>query len=416
MKDQPDVCIIGAGVIGLCSAYYLAEQGRQVTVVDKAHICGGCSCGNAGLIVPSHSIPLAAPGVLTQGLKWMLDPESPLYIKPRVDLDLISWLWQFRAACNENAVRAALPLLRDLHRASRDLFEELAAGEDLEFGYKQQGLLALFTSREHFDEDLEEAQLRGEYGLEFDVLDAAQVRELVPSVSPKVIGGIHHREDAHLDPAEFIHELARVVQEMGVEIETSTEVLGIETSGRQLSVVRTTRGDVQPKEVVLAAGAWSPRLVTDLRIKLPIQAAKGYSITVKRPDNDPAMPLYLSEPKVAVTPLGEMLRFAGTLELAGLDLSIDQRRVNAIRKAVPDYVAGTEGLELIEIWRGLRPATPDGLPIIGHAHPYENLIVAGGHAMLGLSLGPITGKLVSEILSGNSPGIDLTPLRVARFG
>lgn len=415
MKDQPDVLIIGAGVIGLCSAYYLAEQGRQVTVVEKGNICDGASCGNAGLIVPSSSIPLAAPGVLTQGLKWMLNPESPFYVKPCLDLDLISWLWQFRAACNETAVREGLPVLRDLHRASRDLFEELAADEGLEFGYEQKGLLALFTSHRHLDESLEEAQLLGEYGLEFEVLDAAQIRELEPCVLPEVIGGIHHREDAHLNPADFIHELVRVVQEMGVDLRRSTEVLSIEATSQQVSTVKTTHGAVQPEEVVLAAGSWSPRLVTGLRIKLPIQAAKGYSVTVRRPENSLATPLYLSKAKVAVTPMGEMLRFAGTLELAGLDMSINQRRVGAIRKAVRDYIAGIEGLELIEIWRGLRPCTPDGLPVIGRTDSYQNLVVAGGHAMLGLSLGPITGKLVSQIVCDEASDIDLMPLRLERF-
>lgn len=415
VSDQPDVLIIGAGVIGLCSAYYLAEQGRRVTVVEKGDVCDGTSCGNAGLIVPSHSIPLAAPGVLAQGLKWMLDPESPFYVKPRLDLDLISWLWQFRAACNERAVRQALPLLRDMHRQSRDLFEELVTDEGLDFGYKQRGMLMLFTSREGLEEGLEEVDILREYGLECEVLDASQARALEPSVRPTVVGGIHHQEDAHLDPAGFLHELARIVREMGVVLHTSTEVVGFETSGRRVSAVRTTRGSFRPAQVILAAGAWSPRLVKDLGPGLPIQAAKGYSITVERSENGPMYPLYLSEAKVAVTPMGDTLRFAGTLELSGLDLSIDRRRVEAIRRTARGYVAGTEGLELVKIWRGLRPCTPDGLPIIGRAHPYENLIVAGGHAMLGLSLGPITGKLVSEILSGDSPSIDLTPLRLGRF-
>ncbi len=415
MKDQPDVLIIGAGVIGLCSAYYLAEQGRQVTVVEKGDVCDGASCGNAGLVVPSSSIPLAAPGVLTQGLKWMLDPESPFYIKPRLDLNLISWLWQFRAACNARAVREAIPLLRDMHRASRDLFEELATRDGLEFGYEQQGMLMLFTSRHGYEEGLEEAHLVHEYGLDFEVLDAAEVRELEPSVGSSVIGGVRYLEDAHLIPAEFMRGLTRVVEDMGVEVRTSTEVLGFETSGRRIVTVKTTRGDMQPEQVVLAAGAWAPRLVRNLRISLPIQPAKGYSVTMKQPEGGPSIPLYLGEAKVAVTPMGDALRFAGTLELAGLDLSINQRRVDAIRKTARDYIAGTEELELIEIWRGLRPVTPDGLPIIGRAHPYENLLVAGGHAMLGLSLGPITGRLIAQLVCDEPLDIDLMPLRVVRF-
>ncbi len=272
----------------------------------------------------------------------MLDPESPFYIKPRLDLDLISWLWQFRAACNERAVREALPLLRDMQRKSRDLFEELATDEGLDFGYEQRGVLRVCQSHDGLEEELEEVELLREYGLDAEALDRTQVRELEPSVRPNVVGGIHHQEDAHLDPAAFLRELARVADEMGVDIRTSTEVLSIEVAGTRISAVRTTRGDFRPQQVILAAGAWSPRLVKNLDIEIPIQAAKGYSITVERPTDGPAIPLYLSEAKVAVTPMGDTLRFAGTLELSSLDLSIDRRRVNAIRRAAHDYLAGTE--------------------------------------------------------------------------
>ncbi len=227
---------------------------------------------------------------------------------------------------------------------------------------------------------------------------------------------LSHLEDAQLDPALFVQGLAARVQQHGAVIYTRTEVIGFETDANRITAVKTTRGDFYPDQVVLATGAWSPKVVRDLRLKLPIQSAKGYSITVRRPDSCPRIPLMLGEAKVAMTPLGTTLRFAGTLELAGFDLTINRRRVDAIRRAVSEYLVGTSGTELIEIWRGLRPCTPDGLPMIGRCESFENLIVATGHAMLGISLGPITGTLVAQIACGEPATIDLTALQVERFG
>ncbi|MEW6233105.1 MAG: FAD-dependent oxidoreductase [Chloroflexota bacterium] len=415
MSKREDVLIIGGGVIGVCTAYYLAERGCPVTLVEKDDIGAGCSYGNAGLIVPSHAIPLAAPGALTQGLKWLLDPDSPFYIKPRFDLELFRWLFRFRAACKEEPMRRAIPVLLALGRASAELFQGLAASNDLEFGYEQKGWLLLFNSRRGFEQGIEEAHLLQEFGVISQVLDAAGVRQMEPEVMPSVIGGIYYPEDAHLVPDRFVRELARLAESRGVCLKPATEVLGFETSGRQISAVITTRGNFRTDQAVLATGAWSPDVARELRLRLPIQAAKGYSITVKAPPTRPHVPLFLSESRVAVTPMGETLRFGGTLELAGPDLSINRQRVAAISQAVREYLNGMAELELIEIWRGLRSVTPDGLPIIGRSKSLENLIVASGHGTLGISLGPITGKLVSQIISGEAPAIDLTPLRAERF-
>jgi D-amino-acid dehydrogenase len=239
---------------------------------------------------------------------------------------------------------------------------------------------------------------------------------MVPCVLPGVIGGLYHPEDAHVIPARFVTGLARVVQDRGVQIQAHTEVLGFETSGNRITGVQTTRGDFRPAEVVLAGGSWSPVLARDLGLRLPIQPAKGYSITVKRPESCPTVPLMLKEARVGITPMGETMRMAGTLELAGLDLSINRRRVHAILKGARAYLGGLGDLELIEIWRGLRPCTPDGLPILGRTARYENLTIAAGHAMIGVSLGPVTGKLVAEVVCRQTPSLDISLLDPRRFG
>jgi D-amino-acid dehydrogenase len=415
VRPPAGVLIIGGGVIGVCSAYYLTARGREVILLDKGEICSGSSYGNAGLIVPSHSIPLAAPGVLGAGLRWLLDAESPLYIKPRLDRDLSAWLWQFRAACSAGRMHQAIPVIRDLHRASVRLYEELSGLEGLDFAYRQNGVLMLFVTEHGYESGRKEAKLLGQYGIESRMLDCSSVREMVPHVMPEVIGGLFYPEDAHVIPAKLVTGLARVAQSQGAQIRPETEVLGFEVVGRRITAVQTTRGDFRPEVVVLAGGSWSAGLAKELGLRLPIQPAKGYSITMKRPATCPPYPLNLKEAKVAATPMGDTMRLAGTLELAGLDLTINRRRVDAILKGARRYIEGLEEPDLIEIWRGLRPCTPDGLPIIERSSAYENLIIAAGHSMIGVSLGPITGKLVSQLVFGEVPTLDLGPLRLSRF-
>lgn len=415
LSSDNDILIIGGGVIGVCAAYYLAQKGRRVTLVERGDIAAGSSYGNAGLIVPSYSIPLAAPGVLTQGLRWLLDPESPFFVKPRFDLALFEWLLRFSAACREGPMRRAIPVLRDLNLLSLSLFDELAALDTLECGYQQKGSLHIFTTAHGYKDGVTEARLLNEFGLNAAILDPAQVRELEPSVSPNIAGGVYYASDAHLNPATFVQGLAGQAARMGVCLRTQTEVLGFETAGRKIVKVRTTRGDFTPGQIILAAGAWSPFFDRELKLKIPLQAGKGYSITMKRPEHGPNIPLLLGEAHVAVTPLVNDLRLAGTMELAGLDMSINLRRVRAIQQAAREYVPGVAGIESHELWRGLRPCTPDGLPIIGRPQSWDNLIIAAGHAMLGITLGPVTGKVVTQLVCGEKTDVDLHPLCLERF-
>ena len=418
MSEEAEILIVGGGAIGVCSAYYLNALGRDVALVDKGDICSGCSYGNGGLVVPSHSIPLSAPGVVSQSLKWMLNPESPFYIKPRLDRDLISWLWHFYRACNEKHVVRATPVIRAMNMASVALFEEMASLDGMDFGFEKKGTITAYRTERGLAKAVKDARFLSEMGVETRVLDADEIVALNPGIRIRVIGGIFFPEDAHLVPHRFVRGLAEYVGGKGVRIHRETEVLGFEISRGRVVAAKTTRGDFRAEHIILASGSWSPMIAKDLRINLPIQPAKGYSITFKRPDVCPTMPFSLGEAKVGITPMGDMLRFAGTLELAGLDFSINQRRVQAILKAVPEYFPdlNPDYLDMIEIWCGLRPCTPDGVPFLGRAPGVENVIVAAGHAMIGISLGPVTGKLVAELISDEVPSIDLSALKVDRFG
>jgi D-amino-acid dehydrogenase len=410
------VIVIGGGVIGVTSAYYLRRDGWEVTLVDQADIGAGCSYGNAGMLVPSHILPLAAPGVWWQGVKWMLDPESPFYIKPRLDPTLVSWLWRFRAACRPDRARRAMVLLRALSVASLDLYRDLARLEALDFAFRESGSMTVFLSSRGFERGIHEAQLAGEFGVPSKVLDGPAAQAMEPTLRPGVVGGIFFPEDALLVPHRFVRGLAGVVAALGVEVRPSTEVLGFRMSGNRIINVETTRGALAVDLVVLAAGAWAPKIARSLGLRIPIQPAKGYSLTYRRPPKGPNIPLLPAESRFAITPMGDLLRFGGTLELAGMDLSVSQRRVEALRRSAGRYIADTEQLELLEIWRGLRPCTPDGLPLLGRWAPLGNLIVAAGHAMVGMSLGPVTGKIVAQVASGSKPLVDITLLDPRRFG
>jgi D-amino-acid dehydrogenase len=417
MEHEAEVLIIGGGAIGICCAHYLREQGKEVTVVEKGQVCSGASYGNAGLIVPSYSIPLAAPGVILQCLKWLPDPENPFYIKPSLRPALLSWMWKFRGACNDRHVRRSIPVLHGLTFQSLRLFEELAGMQGLHFGFEKKGLLDLFRTTAELEEGKKAFSLLQAFGIEGDVLGKAELAELTGGLRTSAVGAIFSRGDAHLVPDQFVKQLAGHAAEQGVHLATSTEVIGFEASGRRVTRVHTTRGDISAEEVIVAGGAWSPQIARDLHIRLMIEPAKGYSVTFKIPERFPQIPCNLAEAKVVLTPMGDMVRFSGTLELAGFDQSINRRRVGAVLKTVPAYLPDLEpgNMEIIEIWQGLRPCTPDGLPYIGRPRPYDNVIVAAGHGMLGISLAPATGKIVSQLATGKTPFMDLFPLRIERF-
>ena len=407
--------VIGAGAIGICSAYYLTEQGLRVSIVEQKEIASGCSGANAGLIVPSHSIPLAAPGVLCRGLKWMLKPESPFYIKPRFDPILFSWLWKFRKASKSQRMLEGLRILRNLNYASLELFDHLISSESLSCDYRKDGWLLAYKTAKGFQKAREDTHLLEAHDIEVKIMSADETLEMEPMLRTEISGGIFFPEDAHLDPKKFVSALAGRLQERRATILKQTKVLELVTSNNAVKFVRTTRGDFKPRHVVLAAGAWSPELLQNLSINLPVQPAKGYSISVKKTEICPAVPLYLTETTVAVTPLEDILRFAGIMELAGMDSSINRRRVDAIMNIANDYLREIGNLEIVDVWYGFRPCTPDGLPIIDKFPGYDNLIVATGHCMLGVSLAPITGKLVSQLIRGETPDVNLKLLRAARF-
>jgi len=414
------VLIVGGGVIGLSTAYYCERRGWSVTLVERnPERRDGCSFQNAGMIVPSHFTPLAAPGMVALGLKWMWDPASPFYVKPRLSWDLLDWGLKFWRAATPERVHRAAPLLRDLSLASRSCFEDLAALPGSDFGLKKKGLLMLCRTRNALDDEIKTAEKARALGLPAEVLDAGQAAALEPGVRMDIAGAIYYPRDCHLAPDRFLANLQDRLAAGRTELIWNTEVVGWRVGrDRHVHAARTSDGsEIEADEFVLCGGSWSPLLVRDLGLKIPIQAGKGYSLTLSRPRQLPDICAIFNEARIAVTPIAGSLRFGGTMEIAGLNEDIDPVRVRGIVNAVSQYYPEFEPADFdgVEPWRGLRPCTPDGMPYVGRTAKFANLSIATGHAMMGLCLGPITGQLIAEVLSGDIPQFDLTLLSPDRY-
>lgn len=401
--------IIGGGIVGLCSAYFLQKEGHKVTVLDKSDITSGASFVNAGYITPSHIIPLASPGMISKGIKWMFNSSSPFYMQPRWDTDFFKWSWYFHKSSTKEKVDLAIPLIKDINIISRDLFTSIKNSGDLgDFQLERKGLLMLYKTDKEGEHEMQVAKKASYLGLEVSSLNKKELDTLQPNVTMNVKGAIHYECDGHTTPTEFMKKMLEYLKRSGVIIKTNEEVIDLSTENGRIIKVTTNKNYYSPGEVVLAAGSWSDNLSKKLNIKLPIQAGKGYRINVPRPTGI-TIPAILMEAKVAVTPMTEYTRFAGTMEFSGINDVIRKQRVEAIANATTEFYPEIKisEAEKLDAKSGLRPVSPDGLPYIGKSSSLKNLTVATGHAMMGWSLGPVTGKLVSEIISDKKTSMDI---------
>ncbi|NQV71797.1 FAD-dependent oxidoreductase [bacterium] len=410
MNDSYDVVIAGGGVVGLCSAYYLQKTGVSVLIVDRGRYSEAASTGNAGMIVPSHIVPLSAPGVIAKGLKWLMNPESPLYIKPSANPKFMKWLWLFQKHCTAEHVARSIPILRDLSLMSRDLFSDVCALPGFEeVGLAHDGLLMLHRSDYAKKDNLELADLAENAGLEISRLSAQETMDLEPALKSELTGSVFFKQDASIHPERFMRALESHLRAAGVHF-LDAEVKSFERSGGAVHAVGTTKGRFSSKHVVLAAGSWSPFLASKLGSAIAVQPAKGYSITVPVSEPSLKIPCILTDEKVTITPMPGCLRFGGTLALQGYDNSIDERRASPIRRLAETYCDGVDKVvDKVPTWAGFRPASPDGLPFIGALPAAPNVFAATGHGMMGVTLGPVTGKLISELIGGGPASLDVAP-------
>ncbi len=403
------VLIIGGGIVGLSSAYYLHRAGHQVTVLDKGDMTDSCSYGNAGMIVPSHFIPLATPGMVSQGIKWMFNSKSPFYVKPSFNPQLISWGIKFLQKANAGHVeRSAMPLT-ELSLLSKKLYHDLSKEPGFDFDLAEKGILMFYKTEKAGEEEAHMAEKGRQLGLDMAVLNPAECVALQPNLELDVLGAVHYRCDAHLSPNKLMAALIKHLEGVGVKLVANTEVTKIEAFGGKVVQVLSHDKAFTADEYIIAGGSWSPAIGKLLGIKILLMPGKGYSFNVKQDVPAMEIPALLAEARVAITPMNGGLRYGGTMELDKINTRINMNRVKGIVESVPKYFPGLKPAVPAEkdIWFGFRPSSADGLPYIGRSNKFSNLVIATGHGMMGLGLGAATGLLIQEVVSGGKTTIGI---------
>ncbi|MGY1521548.1 NAD(P)/FAD-dependent oxidoreductase [Luteimonas sp. A482] len=417
MEQRSDILVIGAGVSGLASALCLLERGRSVRVIDAGRVGGGSSHGNCGTLTPSHAGPLHAPGTVAKALRWMLTPDAPFYVRPRFDPSLWRWMLRFAGRCNLRDWNASAWPRAAILNASRQVFPEWIAGHDIDCEFAESGADCVFRDPVQLEAYARHLPALAELGIESEVIEGKDYLAQEPALREGVAGAVRYPGDAQLRPDRYVAGLARAVTAAGGIIETDCEATHAEAQGDGMRV-RTSLGERFARDVVLATGAWSPLLARSLQLRWlrdAMQPGKGYSITYSRPSLVPRRPMTLFERKVCVTVWDDGFRLGSTMEFSGHDTTLNRRRLDALERGAAEYLHQPVGPEKREEWYGWRPLSWDDLPIIGRAPGHAHLWLATGHGMLGVSMSPATGRLLAELVTGQSPHIDPKPYSPERF-
>lgn len=415
MSDR--VTIVGGGVIGIACAHYLSKAGLTVTVIDRGAIGGACSRGNCGYVCPSHVLPLTEPGAVRAALKSLFTPGAAFRVKPRLSPALWGWMWQFARRCNHDQMLRAGRHLQAILDASMAEYRTLMAAEQLDCEWKTAGLLyVLKTERgvEEFSHTVD--TLREHFHVNARHVEGKDLPSLDPSLLSGLAGGFLYEGDASLRPDLLCAAWTQRLRERGVTFIEQCELRAIERRDRRISRLQTSQGDRAADHVVIATGAWSPRLSSQLNCRIPIEPGKGYSVTMPRPNHCPRYPILFPEHRVGVSPFERGYRLGSMMEFAGYDESIPARRIEQLKRSAEHYLVSphTEGEQ--ETWFGWRPMTYDSLPILGRVPGLSNAYLATGHNMLGMTLAPATGRLIAELVTGRPTHLDATPYAVERFG
>jgi len=409
--------VIGGGIIGLCSAYYLKKSGWEVTVLDHSDVNVNCSYGNLGMIVPSHFVPLASPGIVAKGFRWMLDSKSPFYVRPSLNRNLISWGLKFIKNANaKNVEKAAAPLLH-FNLYSKELYEELNNQPGFSFALENKGILMYYKTERVAEEESHLANKAQQMGIDAVVLDIEKVQQLEPETELDILGAVHYRCDAHLYPNKLIPQLLDYLETSGVDIQSNNPVKYLVVGKGKIRKVVTSENEYKPDMVVLAGGAWLQELAKMVQLNVPLMPGKGYSFTYDHPQKKLNIPAILCEARVAITPMNGHMRYGGTMEIGAPNNKINLNRVEGIVESISKYFPGIK-LDVPEekdIWYGFRPCSPDGLPYIGRSSKIDNLLIAGGHSMMGLSMGPATGKVIADIANDKKTEVDISVFDPERY-
>lgn len=412
---QTDVLVVGGGIIGFTCAYYLNQAGFGVHLIEREQAASGASYGNCGLMLFSDLVPLCQPGVVGKQLRQLLRQSSPLYIKFDLDISRFLWLLRFAGKCTRKQMRQALEAREKILYLSKQLFTDLMERERLACDWQRRGVLMVYKDQAAMDAYEATNALLRPYGLAAKPVSKAALRQLEPALATDVCGAWHHDTDSYLRPENLVRSLRDLVVRKGVVVHENCPLEGFETRNGRVQAGVARNRTIAAGHYVLAAGAWSPLILRDLNLRLPVQPAKGYSITLKRPEVCPRLACYFYGPRVVATPWEGGLRLGGTLEFSGFNSRLETARLDNLRQAAASYLRSFKDDGQAEQWVGMRPMTWDDLPIIGPVPSYPNLLLATGHGMMGMTMATGTGRIITDLIEGKHPGFDISAFRATRF-
>ena len=410
-----DVVIIGGGIVGLSAAYELADDGADVVVIDKGAIGTGCAVGSAGHIVPSHVVPLASPGAVRNAASSLIRRDGPLSIRWTAGPSLWRWLGAFARNSRNAGLTDKSIGLSNLGNLSADLIDSWIDRNDIRCHHATDGILDVYGDEAAFEHAVAHADAVAAHGVRVEILDREATLALEPALHPTIVGAVRFPDDGNLQPSSFLAGIRSAVAGAGVDLRNGVELTGVRGSDRTVSAIDTSQGPIAAKQVVVATGAWSGAMATLFAEKIPIVPGRGFSVTVDRPERGPSHAMLLGEQHVAVGPMGDELRMSGRFEVGEFGTEPERRRIDQIIRLARSRLDLDDELIERETWAGLRPVTPDGVPIISRSSRWDNVTIAAGHAMVGLSTGPGTGRLVAQLVRRSPTEFDTSVFDIARF-
>ncbi|MGA0038645.1 MAG: NAD(P)/FAD-dependent oxidoreductase [Pirellulales bacterium] len=415
-QQAGSVIVAGGGIVGLACAHYLRQSGFEVTLLDQGEVGGECSRGNCGYICPSHVAPLTEPGAIKVALRSLFNPRSPFRVKPRLSPALAQWMLQFAVRCTHAQVLSAGKHLQAILNASIAEYRALMASEQLACEWQETGLLYVFENQRPLEAFAAEDRLLTEhFGLSATRIPAADLPDFDPGLKPGLAGGFHYPGDASVRPDRLNASWSERLRSRGVRILERCVLNRVLREGNRILGLDTSQGRLSADRYVFALGARSTLWSKQLGISIPIEPGKGYSLTIPRPEHCPMHPILFPEQRVGVSPFEHGMRLGSMMEFAGYDTTIPAYRLEQLRAAARRYLVAAVDAPAEETWFGWRPMTWDSLPIIGPVAGLADCFLATGHNMIGVTLAPATGRLIAELVSGQTPFIDASPYSADRL-
>jgi D-amino-acid dehydrogenase len=417
MAGGDSIIVVGAGHIGLACAHYLQRDGHSVTVIDQGTVGGACSHANCGFLVPDHVLPLTSPEAPAKALLSLFNPRAAFRVKPQLRPELLRWMFEFGRRCTHRQMLATAKVLEALLEASAAEHRSLLSEPGIEADWHQDGLLFVFQTERALGKFADtDALLTREFGVTARYIDSTGLADLEPALRDGLAGGYFYEIDGHLRPDRLNTSWAKLSRQRGVEFIEHCRLEGIDVLNGRIDGLDTSAGRMTADRYVFAAGAWSRRWEDSLECRLPVEPGKGYSVTMSRPDVMPVFPMLMPEKHIGVTPFSDGLRIASMMEFAGFDDRIPEFRIRQLQDSARPYLKEPVGPTIEEKWYGWRPMTWDSLPIIGRLPAIDNGLVATGHNMLGLTLSPVTGKIIADLVAERETGLPLDAVSPSRFG